>query len=190
MLKKLFASAILLFVTVSANATLMNSINGTFDFFGIGKTTLNADGEVQKIDFSLNNRLYPVLLEGTYADELSTTDTFSVVNPLLFANILGKDLWSIGGFTFNATSIAENGTDKNGATGLSIIGDVSHDKFITTSTLWFISSQFLTLDGTSIKSFSSSIISPDPASVSAPATITILGLALVGFGVARRKKQA
>jgi hypothetical protein len=51
MLKKAFTTAILLCVSLSmtlsmsANATLINGINGSFDVFGIGNTTLNASYE-------------------------------------------------------------------------------------------------------------------------------------------------
>ena len=61
MLKKVFTTVILLCVSLSmtlsmsANATLINGINGSFDVFGIGETTLNSSGEVIEIDFSLNN---------------------------------------------------------------------------------------------------------------------------------------
>jgi hypothetical protein len=190
MLKKLLTGAILLCasLSMSANASLIKGIDGAFDVFGVGQTTLNSAGEVTKIDFSFNSfGLRPQIVLGDYLNYFDQNSIFSVINPLTLNNIVGVDLWSVEGFTFTGTSILQN--QSNGSsTGLYIIGDVSHADFITTETEWFFSTQGLTNDATTMKSFSSTVTSPAPSQVPEPGTLALLGLGLVSFGFSRRKK--
>ncbi|WP_085299603.1 PEP-CTERM sorting domain-containing protein [Cognaticolwellia mytili] len=189
MLKKLLTAGILLCVSLSmsANAALMG-INGSFDVFGLGETTLNAAGEVTDVDFSFNSfDLRPQIISGDYQGYFDNNSIFSVKNPLVLSNIVGVDLWTVEGFTFTGTSIRENKTTGT-STGLYIIGNVSHADFITTETQWFFSTQGLSINGTTLKSFSSTITSPAPSVVSEPGTLALFGLSFLFCGLRRNKK--
>ncbi|MBB6544457.1 PEP-CTERM sorting domain-containing protein [Thalassotalea piscium] len=190
MLKKIFTTALFLVFTAIVNATPITIINGSFDVYGLGNTTLNANGEVVSVDFSFNNQLNPVLATGDYLNYFTNNSVFQVTNPLLLSNVIGVDLWTVDGFTFTGTSVVQNSTSVSGSTGLYIIGDVSHNDFITTSTQWYFSTQFLTNNATTLKSFSSTVTSPAPSTVSEPGTIAILALGLMGLVASRKKKSA
>ena len=196
MLKKAFTTAILLCVSLSmtlsmsANATLINGINGSFDVFGIGNTTLNASGEVVEIDFSLNNfGLRPFIITGDYLNYFDINTIFTVKTPLLLNDIVGNVLWTVEGFNFTGSSIRGNAT-VGGSTGVYIIGNVSHPDFMTTETEWFFSTQGLVNNAKTVKSFSSTITSPAPSQVPEPGTLALLGLGLISFGFSRNKKVA
>ena len=127
MLKKAFTTAILLCVSLSmtlsmsANATLINGINGSFDVFGIGNTTLNASGEVVEIDLSLNNfGLRPFIITGDYLNYFDINTIFTVKTPLLLNDIVGNVLWTVEGFNFTGSSIRGNAT-VGGSTGYTLL---------------------------------------------------------------------
>lgn len=189
MLKKLLTATLLLIVTSTANAATIG-INGSFDVFGIGTTTLDTNGQVTQVDFALNSALNPVLTSGDYSTYLTSTSVFSVFTPLLLNNIVGQTLWTIEGFTFVGTSVAQNSSVLGGATGLYIIGDVMHNDFITTSTEWFFSTQFLNFGGATTKSFSSTVTSPAPQRVPETGSLAIFCLGLAGLALRRKAKKS
>ncbi len=191
MLRKLLTAGMLLCasLSMSANAGLMTGINGSFDIFGLGQTTLNAAGEVTNVDFSLNAAgLTPFVVSGDYAGYFTSNSVLSIKSPLVLSSIVGVDLWTVEGFTFTGTSIREN-TTTGTSTGLYIIGNVSHADFITTETQWFFSTQGLSINGTTLKSFSSTITSPAPSVVPEPGTLALFGLGLLFCGLRRNKKE-
>ncbi|HBY87702.1 MAG TPA: hypothetical protein DEO86_17745 [Colwellia sp.] len=192
MLKKLFTTALLFLVTTAANANL---IHGSFDVTGTGLTTLNDAGEVTQIDFSLNDPLIdswatPLKASsatGDYRTVAVKDAIFSVQNPFIISNITGVELWKIAGFTFTGISVHDNNTS-GVATGLAIIGTVSHVGYTDTETEWFFSTQHLVIGTETKASFSSSITSPVPTQVTEPGTLAIFALGLVGFGLRRKQK--
>lgn len=189
MLKKLFAAGLLLLITATANAAPITGINGSFDVFGIGQTTLNANGEIAQVDFSLNSTLFPVLATGDYLDYFTSDSIFSVKNPLILSNIVGIELWTVEGFSFTGTSIRQNST-QGASTGLYIIGNVTHADFIATETEWFFSTQGLTNNSVNVKSFSSTVTSPAPVvTVAEPTSLAIFALGLMGFAARRKRKS-
>lgn len=191
MLKNLFTAGLLLCasltmtLSMSANASLIKGIDGSFDVVGAGNTSVNADGEVTSVDFFFSMVL---IFTGDYEDYFTSSSVLTIQNPLELNNIVGVDLWTIEGFTFTGTSIRENSTTGT-STGLYIIGDVSHADFITTESEWFFSTQGLVPNSTSFKSFSSTITSPAPSTVPEPGTVALFGLGLVFFGLRRYKKE-
>lgn len=134
-------------------------------------------------------------------------------NPLIMANIAADvaadaadvaaggvatrtSLWSFLGFEFFITEVASNKTDGD-TTGLTIIGTLTHDNYEDTKSEYFISGQYLDVGLTNSKGFSATVTSPAPPSpppppveVSAPGTLALFGLALVGFAASRRQKKS
>lgn len=188
MLKTLLTAALLLLVTSTAKATPMTGIDGSFDLLGLGTTTLNANGEIETVQFNLI--FSPLLITGDYSPYLTNASVFNA-GTLDLNNIIGVALWAVEGFTFTGTSVVQNNTDGNG-TSVTIIGDVSHAGFITTSTQWFFSTQGLSAGSTTMTSFSSKMTSPyvAPVTIPEPGTIAILAFGLMGFAVNRKKKSA
>jgi hypothetical protein len=190
MLKKLFTAA--LFILATSTAANAAFIDGTFGVSGVASTTLNASGEIVSIDFGSAplNAVIPTL---NYATEFGGAfSSFTIQNPLNIATVLTTSpVWSVAGFTFDATSIVENATNGSG-TSLTIIGDVSHNDYDTTESQLFFSSQGLTIGGTTASTFSFTVSSPVPPAfgVSEPGTLAIFGLGLMGFAVSRKKKSA
>jgi hypothetical protein len=203
MLRKLFTAALLLAVTATANATPMK-INGFVDFFAVGGITLDETGAITQIDYFFNSVAYleANLKTGKTNDfftEMEAGDTVTTTSPLVIAAIeavnletpegeapIGVNLWSVGGFSFDATEVSYNET-KDGFTGLAILGTLSHEGFADTVARYFISAQSLTL-GVNNGGFSATLTSPAP--ISEPGTLAIFGLALVGFAASRKKKSA
>ncbi len=191
MLKKLFTAGILLCASLSMSVhagIIKQGINGSFDIFGLGQTTLN-NGKITRIDFLLNSSTSKAQLAlGDYQNYFTSNSVFSVRNPLILSSIKDIKLWEIEGFSFVGNNVQENKTQGT-ATGLYIIGTVSHADFAPTVTEWFFSTQGLTDNGVTVKSFSSTVTSPAPNQVPESATLALLGLGLMGFGLGRKRKN-
>jgi len=185
MLKKFFIASLIFVFTATANATPVKpSITGEFDIFANADITLNAAGEVSFIDFSA--AMVAVVQPGDYTSYLTGFQAITLdANPLDISAIMGLQLWSVSGFEFTATEIRKNQT-VGAFTSLAIIGDVSHDDFLTTSSEFFLSFQNLTVDGTKSSGFSGTVTSPIPE----PSSLAIFGLSLIGFAAGRKKKSA
>lgn len=194
MLKKLFIAAVLLVLTSTANATLIESgIDGTFDLFGTAEITTDDTGQVTEIFF---NNLFTLKPNDDdydgYFDLLTIAETPN--NPLVLSNIINAIVFEVAGFTFTTTSILDNSFSiESGlvSADLFLIGDMMHESFITTSSQLHFSTQGLIQDGvTTNKSFSITLTSPAPRLVPEPGTLAIFALALVGFAANRKRKSA
>ncbi|WP_022940379.1 PEP-CTERM sorting domain-containing protein [Psychromonas hadalis] len=180
-LLKLVAAATLLVASTSTFATpALEEITGKLDFFGAAEATLNNNKDaVTSLNFIAG---FTFLAAGDY-------QALNVLTPVTFNNItsfaplvLQGPLWAVGGFTFDLESITLNQADTT-FIRLAGSGTLKGVGYADTAGTWTFSAD----DSTGIENgkftFSAS-------AVPAPATIALLGLALVGFGAARRKKQA
>jgi hypothetical protein len=188
MLKKLFTAALFILATSTANAGF---IDGEINVAGFATATVSASGAIESLSLT-------TATVGSVTDDYSSVlaaitpfvSTFDLVNPLDLTNsIVGLDLFTIEGFTFNGVSVDINHTI-GATTSITIIGNVSHTGFDTTESQLFFSSQGLTAGTTTTGSaYSLQITSPTPT-VSEPGTLAIFGLGLMGFAVSRKKKSA
>lgn len=188
MLKKLFIASLLLVLTITANATpIKTGISGEFDIFATADITLNAAGEVTLVNF-LSANVALTQPGDNFASYLSGGQALILdASPVDISTIIGLQLWNINGFEFTATEVRLNQT-AGLYTNLSIIGEVAHDDFLTTSTEFLLSFQNLTVDGSKRSAFSGTITSPAPAVVPEPGTLAMLSLGLIGFTASRKKK--
>ena len=178
----LTTSAALLLASSTVSAKL---IEGSINFSGGAVVDYNAT-EVISVDF------YDTAVVST-TDSLTTGDFDGLeTSSVAFFDIdtsatPSYDLWSVGGFTFEITSLDVNEVSSfSGLTLTSIAGNgiiYSTDSNLeATNGTWTV-----TTNGTSKEmSFSSSAT----AAVPAPAGAALLGLGLLGFGFARRNKKA
>jgi hypothetical protein len=201
MLKKLFATALLLAFTVTANATPIKSgITGQFGMTGEGTIEVNDKGEFISIFFDFLDAGTPKADD--FSGKWKRNDAVSIESPLNIANALDKldnnkevKIFELAGFEFILTGLRGNTGNKLGnvySTNLFLLGMLSHDDYITTEAEFHFSSQGLSLNPINNKSqaFSVSVTSPAPVDVSEPGTLAIFGLALVGFAATRKKKSA
>jgi hypothetical protein len=206
MLKKLFAAALLLAFTATANATPMKGIDGKFSIGGFATTTLSEDNTITEVAFTL------AFAGGASGDFLGyiptgsdvvTLDPSDYTNPLTITKNLVDGTFettfgfTVGGFTFVADEVISNTTSVNSGSlvtnldgNLHLRGTLSGNGFADTYTQLLFSTQSLNSDGTAFSGFSLSVTSPAPSVVSEPGTLAIFGLALVGFAAASRKKKS
>jgi len=196
MLKKLFIAALLLVLTSTANATLIeveSGIDGTFDLGGFATITTADTGQITEIVF---DNLYTANPndDDDYSGLFSMFTFAETPNPLVLSNIVNAVVFKVAGFTFTVTSILDNSFSIDGglvSANLFLIGDMMHESFITTSSQLHFSTQGLILGGeTTNKSFSMTVTSPAPEAVPEPGALAIFALALVGFAVNRKRKSA
>ena len=178
---KLVASATLLAASASSFATPM--IEGQIAFSGLALAEYNQQ-KTKLENVSFNS-----------VSVLATTGDFSSVAPgsvaqfndikISDSNVQatgGAEFWSVGDFTFTLTNIVYNKAEKNGVLNDFIAnGILKANGYSDTAGMMKFSSNQFGLPNQFIFAASA---------VPAPATVALLGLALVGFGVARRKKQA
>jgi len=191
MLKTLFAAVLLFAFITTANATpIKTGINGTFDIMGQGPITTDANGIITSIGFGL------VIAGATNEDDfrnywVSTQLINTPVNPLSLSNSIDQVAFSFSGFNFTVKEIKNNISKKQSNTdlydaNLVLIGNLSHNDFITTPTQFHFSTQALVKNGTTNnKGFSITVSSPAP--ISEPGALVIFGLALVFFAANRKK---
>lgn len=181
---KLVASATLLVASASTFASvILEEINGQLNFTGEGSITLNAAGD--KIETLTFEYLDTTRDGGT--NDLSTIGGYqsvSIFDITSFENLtLAGPLWAIAGFSFTLDTIVTNKAEGNFSYVLGT-GVLSADGFADTIASWsFSADDTNTLSGLS---FSASVASP--ANIPAPATMSLLGLALLGFAGSRYKK--
>ena len=161
-------SLVLLFATSTASAML---IQGEISFTGQATTT-EAAGVVTSVDFDSFN---VDVVKGSFIPFVSTgaVATFTDLGTIAATN----NLWTAGGFTFDLNNVLYNSVNY-GAAVIAGTGFISGNGYDSTAFNWLFTSQV----GES-KTFSATV-------VPAPAGAALLGLAILGFGFARRNKKA
>ncbi|PKF61420.1 hypothetical protein CW745_08770 [Psychromonas sp. psych-6C06] len=182
---KLVACATLLVASSSTFATTLDTIQGEIAFFGFAQADYNAaETALESVSFN------PVTVAATTIDFQSVAiGSAATFNDIVINNSVptvngGAEFWAAGDFTFTLTNITHNDADKDG-----LLND-----FIANGVLKSVSGLFADTSGM-MKFSANQFGAPGEfifaaSAVPAPATIALLGLALVGFGAARRKKQA
>jgi len=170
---KLATFVALIIASNNASALVMPDIEGQIDFGGVSTVTV-VGGQVTQIDFS---SMLVVLSSGDFSG-------LSIVDPVTFATPFDPSmptlgLWAVGGFSFDYMTMTHNIVNGAG-TSLAGTGVIKHAGFADTMGTWHFTSQ---ASGNGTFGFSATTV-PEPA------TLAILGLGLVGFGAARRRKQA
>ena len=196
MLKKLFVASLLLILSTTLNATpIKTGINGAFDVLGQGPITTDENGIITSVGFDF--LIAGATNDDDYRDYWVRSQVITTLqNPLVLALSLDQLIFSYSGFDFILREIRSNISTLDLSSGLFnsnlvLIGDISHDDFITTSSQFHFSTQAIIKDGTTEnKGFSITVTSPAPSAVTEPGTLAIFGFALVGFAVASRKKKS
>lgn len=176
----LATSLVLILATSNASAI---PITGVINFTG-GATVTHTPTEVTAVAF--NNtfaNLSDTLVTGDFNGLEGVAASFTDIN---VAAPTPYSLWTIGGFTFQITSIIQNSFGSIPGLGLNFallggngIISSTNSAFEDTQGTWTI-----TANGNSDEMSFSSTAVPSPAGTA------LLGLALLGFGFARRNKQA
>ncbi|RBW43614.1 hypothetical protein DS885_13290 [Psychromonas sp. B3M02] len=183
-MKKIIIRITSLFLLLLATSTASAiSIDGTINFTGGGVVTVDSSGlAVETVTFNTITVSDDSFLQtGDFSGLDGTTAAFTDFD---ISDALPTVLWTVGDFTFEITSVLLNTVDLAGTfidvtlMGTGIISAVGFDD---TAAEWII-----TANGSeTYVSFSSTALS----SVPAPAGAALLGLCLLGFGLARRNKQ-
>jgi hypothetical protein len=183
--KKMFKSiktlaAATAFAVAAPVAAFAVTITGQIDFSGVidnSNSTFSTTGSADLAD-------YATVIYSTEAVE--TTDAVALTDIDFSAP---GEIWSVGGFTFTATSFANftNNVVSN-TFGFDAVGVLSADGFDDTAATFSLTTQ----SDQSFAAFSATTyISADPLAVTSvplPAGVLLMGSALAGFGMIRRKK--
>ncbi len=164
-----FVSTMLLLSSLTVSALPLQEIDGTIDFFGTSSNTVAA-GVVTEVDFST---VLAVLTSGDFVGSEGMAVTFLDLAPVGPVSAL----WIVNGFTFDLDVVVQNLVAGDGVV-ITGNGTLHHASYLDTAAQWTYTSQVK--DG-QLTTFS--------ATVPAPAGAALLGLALIGFGFARRNKK-
>lgn len=202
MLKKLFAAALLFAVTATANATpIPAGINGSFDMSVEGTINVDENGSIISLLITYLAASTPNTddFDGRWSRAANNNVAQHITETLVLDDIAGKTLFTLAGFSFDITVLRSNvGVEANGvfSNSLYLLGMFTHADFTATEAEFFVSSQAL-VEGENInKGFSATVTSPappapaPPVEVSAPGTLAVFGLALIGFAASRRQKKS
>jgi len=164
-----FVSTLLLLTSISVSA--LPEIDGNIDFTGTSINTI-VSGVVTEIDFQPT----PTVNLATGAFTGSSGMAASFIDPFSVGPV--NDLWNVNGFTFDLTSVNYNFAN---AFSLTVAGSgvIKHAGFADTAGEWVFTSQS-----------KKSEVTFSATTVPAPAGAALLGLALIGFGFARRGKKS
>lgn len=168
-------------LTVSTFATALPIISGQLDIGGKGVFSVTAE-QVTQIDLVET----PLVLgaTGDFSSTVSVGDVVTYPDPFILGG-LPLGLWSVGGFSFLLENISTNVVVNIAGTDFALVegtGTISSAGYENTEGSWTYSSQSNGgVFGQGEFSFSST-------TVPAPATVALLGIALVGFGITRRQR--
>lgn len=178
LLKTIAAAGLL---TLSSIATAM-PISGDINFTGLASYNV-AGGEVSEIAFT--NTPEVLSASGSFSSVAISSPVTIPNNPFILAN-LPLALWSVGGFTFELKTVAFNAVTNSGfgqSASVSGYGTISKAGYDDTSGIWGFTSQ------SAVGDISNGEFSFSAVTVPEPGTIALLGMALIGFGVARRQRS-
>ena len=147
--------------SIVGSIDIAGSVTNNGTFVGDGGVTFNGNGSTQLATGDFSSVPAPALEDVTLTDI-----TFAAPG----------DIWSVGGFTFTADSFSNVGN-----TSFTAMGIISSASFSDTEGLLV----FTTQGANATASFSSTT-----TAVPLPAGILLMGTALAGFGVMRRRKKA
>jgi hypothetical protein len=164
-----------------------NEIEGKIEFFGLANIS-ESGGKITAIDF-ISAMYNDINDPGNYISaEVVTNDVSGDFSSIVGGTVATFEdpwnvgpvasLWTVAGFTFTVTDITANSSNI-----LGFFQGVKANGFITGNGFDQTASQFTWTSQIAGTSFSAT-------TVPTPATIALLGLALVGFGATRRKKTS
>ncbi|MCP4320437.1 MAG: PEP-CTERM sorting domain-containing protein [Alteromonadales bacterium] len=167
---------------VASTSLFAIPITGGLDFSGDTEVT-SGGGSISLVHFidfhnnpAHNDHIKVSNQSGSFDGFASNKARFWDLDPSAVGT---PNLWKYQGFIFKINNILLNTVDGMGYGKIFATGFISKTGFDTTAGIFAFSTQNLD-NGTKTTTFSAS-------SVPAPATIALLGLALIGFSVARRK---
>jgi hypothetical protein len=123
--------------------------------------------------------------DGEFASFVNVGDTVTMAEPYIFTpSTPTPGLWSVGGFTFDLDSSTVESQSANFLT-ISGIGTISGNGYADTAGTWSFTSQSPAANG--VFSFSAGSAGSGGSVPDGGTTVALLGLALAGIEIVRRK---
>lgn len=165
------------FVVATPVVAMAATISGTININGAVNLDNSDFSETGNADLSFQGVVGFPVPTGDFGDYVSLLDLVDLTD-IDFTS--PDEIWDVGGFTFTATAF-HSFVDLPNAKGFSAEGVISGNGFDDT-----LGSLSFTAQGNTVEvSFSTTT-----TAVPVPAGILLMGTALAGFGVMRRRKQA